>query len=104
VSFWSAEIRALTFDIFGSVVDWRTSIIREGELLGVRVGLKVDWGAFADELRAGYQSSMAEVWRGRVQPRLPSAHPLARQRGRAASAEAAHHARCAVQRQPVVAG
>jgi hypothetical protein len=30
VIFWRAEIRALTFDIFGSVVDWRTSIIREG--------------------------------------------------------------------------
>ena len=42
------RIRALTFDVFGTVVDWRSSIIREGEALGRAKGLAVDWAAFAD--------------------------------------------------------
>jgi len=51
-------IRALVFDVFGTVVDWRSSIIREGELLGRAKGLKVDWAAFADAWRAGYRPAM----------------------------------------------
>ena len=46
------SVRALTFDVFGTVVDWRSSIIREGELVGAAKGLKVDWPAFADAWRA----------------------------------------------------
>ena len=41
-------VEALTFDVFGTVVDWRSSIIREGELLGQRKNLQVDWEQFAD--------------------------------------------------------
>ncbi|KNZ30994.1 MAG: haloacid dehalogenase [Methylibium sp. NZG] len=56
------NIRALVFDVFGTVVDWRGSIIREGELLSATqasaAGLKVDWPAFADAWRAGYQPAM----------------------------------------------
>ena len=33
-----SEIRALTFDVFGTVADWRRTIIREGEALGQRMG------------------------------------------------------------------
>ena len=55
------EVRALCFDIFGTVVDWRTSIIQEGEQLGMRLGRKIDWPAFADAWRAGYQPAMARV-------------------------------------------
>lgn len=51
-------IRALTFDVFGTVVDWRTSIIREGQLLSLRHGLQVDWAALADAWRAGYAPAM----------------------------------------------
>ena len=51
-------IRALVFDVFGTVVDWRSSIIREGELLGRTKNLKVDWAAFADAWRAGYRPAM----------------------------------------------
>ena len=58
------EIHALTFDIFGTVVDWRTSIIREGQLLGQRLGLVVDWAELADGWRAGYQPAMQEVRSG----------------------------------------
>ena len=59
-------IRALTFDVFGTVVDWRTSIIREGELLGARRNLKADWPAFADAWRAGYQPAMQRVRSGEL--------------------------------------
>jgi 2-haloacid dehalogenase len=60
-----AEVQALCFDIFGTVVDWRTSIVREGQLLQQRLGLPPqDWGAFADDWRAGYQPAMHEVRTG----------------------------------------
>ncbi len=55
------EIRALTFDVFGTVVDWRGSIIAEGSRLNREKGLNVDWGAFADAWRAYYQPSLSEV-------------------------------------------
>ena len=58
-------VRALCFDTFGTVVDWRSSIIREGQLLQQRLGLpKQDWPAFADGWRAGYQPAMHEVRTG----------------------------------------
>lgn len=58
------EISAMIFDVFGTVVDWRSSIIREGEALGQAKGLPVDWAAFADAWRAGYQPAMATVRSG----------------------------------------
>lgn len=58
------RIKALTFDVFGTVVDWRSSIIREGEALGRARGLDVDWSAFADAWRGLYQPAMEEVRRG----------------------------------------
>jgi 2-haloacid dehalogenase len=51
-------IRALAFDVFGTVVDWRGSIIREGHMLSATRGLAVDWPAFADAWRAGYKPAM----------------------------------------------
>jgi 2-haloacid dehalogenase len=50
--------RALAFDVFGTVVDWRSSIVREGQLLSAAKGLQVDWPAFADAWRAGYAPAM----------------------------------------------
>jgi len=52
------SLRALVFDVFGTVVDWRSSIIREGQLLSAAKGLQVDWPAFADAWRAGYVPAM----------------------------------------------
>ena len=52
------DIRALCFDVFGTVVDWRASIIHEGERLGAAKGIEVDWPAFADAWRAGYRPAM----------------------------------------------
>lgn len=57
-------IRALTFDVFGTVVDWRSSVIRDGERLAEGKGWQVDWAAFADAWRAGYGPSMNRVRTG----------------------------------------
>jgi 2-haloacid dehalogenase len=56
--------KALAFDVFGTVVDWRASIIREGELLSATEKLTVDWPAFADAWRAGYVPAMHKVRTG----------------------------------------
>jgi len=60
------DIKALTFDVFGTVVDWRTSIIREGETFGRDKGLKIDWNAFALAWRGKYQPAMERVRAGDV--------------------------------------
>ncbi len=60
------EIVALTFDVFGTVVDWRTSVIREGEMLSQEKGFDVDWGEFADRWRGGYGPSMNRVRTGEL--------------------------------------
>jgi len=59
-------IRALTFDVFGTVVDWRTSIAREGAAVGRRHGLTVDWTAFADAWRGLYQPMLSKVRNGEM--------------------------------------
>jgi len=59
------SIKALTFDVFGTVVDWRASIIREGEAFGRGRGLTLDWARFADAWRGLYQPAMDEVRGGR---------------------------------------
>lgn len=58
--------KALLFDVFGTVVDWRDSVIREGEQLGKEKGIEVDWAAFADAWRGKYQPSMQRVRSGEV--------------------------------------
>ncbi len=60
------DVKALTFDVFGTVVDWRSSIIREGEELGKRKNLKADWVKFADAWRAGYSPAMDRVRKGEL--------------------------------------
>ena len=44
--------RAIVFDTFGTVVDWRGSIIEEGKAYAKRKGFELDWGDFADRWRA----------------------------------------------------
>ena len=60
------SVRALTFDVFGTVVDWRGSIIREGQLLAARKGYNVDWARFADSWRSGYGPAMNKVRSGEL--------------------------------------
>ena len=56
------DVRALTFDVFGTVTDWRASVIREGEKLAARKGFETDWPSFADEWRFdGYIAGMLRV-------------------------------------------
>jgi 2-haloacid dehalogenase len=57
-------VKALVFDVFGTVVDWRGSIIRELETLGRQKGLRADWARFADDWRGGYQPAMQRVRTG----------------------------------------
>ncbi len=59
------NVHALLFDVFGTVVDWRTSIIDDLGRFGSERGLKVDWAAFADDWRSLYQPAMDEVRSGR---------------------------------------
>jgi len=59
-------VKALVFDVFGTVVDWRGSIIREGRALGRKKKLAADWPAFADAWRAGYKPAMARVRSGEL--------------------------------------
>lgn len=59
-------IKVLAFDVFGTVVDWRGTIVAEGERLGAAKGLRVDWGHFADAWRARYRPSMDRVMRGEL--------------------------------------
>ncbi|GAB4225531.1 MAG: haloacid dehalogenase type II [Methyloligellaceae bacterium] len=57
-------VKALCFDVFGTVVDWRTSIIRELKAFELAKGVKADWTQFADDWRGMYQPSMEAVRRG----------------------------------------
>jgi 2-haloacid dehalogenase len=59
-------VKALFFDVFGTLVDWRASIARETEALLKPLGFAIDWPAFADAWRAEYQPAMTEVREGHV--------------------------------------
>jgi 2-haloacid dehalogenase len=58
--------RALVFDVFGTVVDWRTSVAAEVDALAKRKGFTVDGAKFADAWRAGYAPSMNRVRTGEL--------------------------------------
>jgi len=62
----SETVKALVFDTFGTVVDWRSSIIREGQLLAATKGYDVDWAVFADRWRSGYGPAMNKVRTGEL--------------------------------------
>jgi 2-haloacid dehalogenase len=59
-------VKALFFDVFGTLVDWRTSIAREAKALLEPRGHALDWFAFADAWRGEYQGAMEEVRAGRI--------------------------------------
>ena len=60
------SVKALVFDTFGTVVDWRTSVAREVEALAKRKRVTVDGAKFADAWRAGYAPSMNRVRSGEL--------------------------------------
>jgi len=60
------DVKLLVFDTFGTVVDWRSVVIAEGQQLSKAKGLKIDWAAFADEWRGAYGPSMSKVRSGEL--------------------------------------
>ena len=58
------QIRAMVFDTFGTVVDWRGSLIRDLSRWGVAQGIDVDWTRLADRWRGQYQPQMERVRSG----------------------------------------
>jgi 2-haloacid dehalogenase len=62
----ATSVKALVFDTFGTVVDWRGSIIEEGKSWGKSKGISIDWARFADRWRAGYAPAMDRVRRGEM--------------------------------------
>jgi 2-haloacid dehalogenase len=59
------DVKALVFDTFGTVVDWRSGVAREAERILKPLGYALDWPAFADAWRGEYGPSMEEVRSGR---------------------------------------
>jgi 2-haloacid dehalogenase len=65
-AFEPATVKACVFDVFGTVVDWRGSIIAEGKARWSTRVPGVDWGAFADAWREQYHPFMDRVRRGEL--------------------------------------
>lgn len=57
-------IKAILFDVFGTTVDWRSSVIAELEKFGDENGLSADWPATADRWRAGFRDLQAKIAHG----------------------------------------
>src|ERR1700686_1153598 len=60
------EVRALTFDVFGTTVDWRSGVAAEARRIGGLSGVDADWERLADMWRALYMPSMDRVRRGEL--------------------------------------
>ena len=60
-----ADVRALCFDVFGTVVDWRTSVARDLAVFFSERNVDRDWLAFADQWRARYQPALEDVRQNR---------------------------------------
>jgi 2-haloacid dehalogenase len=77
-------LRVLLFDVFGTVVDWRSSLIDLASAAGERCGVPADWAAVTDDWRRAYQPAMDEVRGGALWRDLDAlqretlAHVLAR--------------------------
>ncbi len=59
-----SDVKAIAFDVFGTVMDYRSTIIREGAALNAAKGFRVDWARFADAWRGRYRPNMDRVMRG----------------------------------------
>ena len=60
------DVKALVFDVFGTVVDWRTSVAKHAAAFGKANGTSADWEAFADGWRGKYQPYMGKVRSGEL--------------------------------------
>ena len=61
-----ADLKVCIFDVFGTVVDWRGSLIEDLPKLGKKHGLETDWTSFADDWRGLYQPQMGRVRKGEL--------------------------------------
>lgn len=61
-----AKLKALAFDVFGSVVDWRGNITREALQVGAALNIERDWALFADASHDGYAPAMGKVRKGEL--------------------------------------
>ena len=59
-------VKALVFDVFGTVVDWRNSVTKHAAAFGAAHGVEADWAAFADGWRGKYQPYMNRVRTGEL--------------------------------------
>lgn len=62
----TSNVKAFIFDVFGTVVDWRTSITLQCERFGETKGIERDWASFADEWRGKYRPYMDKVSNGEL--------------------------------------
>ena len=62
----STTVKALVFDTFGTIVDWRSSVIAEGVAWGRAKGLNINWASFADRWRLGYGPAMNKVRKSEI--------------------------------------
>src|SRR5690242_3363270 len=61
----ASSVKALIFDVFGTVVDWRNGVAKDSERILKPLGYNLDWIAFADAWRALYQPTMEGIRSGR---------------------------------------
>ena len=61
-----AQVKALLFDVFGTVVDWRSGVIRDVTVLAAEHGADIDAASFADRWRAAYRPAMNQVRTGEL--------------------------------------
>ena len=61
-----ANVKACVFDVFGTVVDWRSSVTAEATSWGKAKGLNINWVEFTDRWRLGYQPAMDKVRKGEL--------------------------------------
>jgi 2-haloacid dehalogenase len=57
--------RVLLFDVFGTLVDWRSSVVEAGEAIASRGEISADWAAIADDWRREYQPALDRIRQGR---------------------------------------
>jgi 2-haloacid dehalogenase len=57
-------MRVLLFDVFGTLVDWRSSLIELAETTAARDGVEADWAGVVDDWRRAYQPAMDRVRQG----------------------------------------
>lgn len=61
-----SDLKVCIFDVFGTVVDWRGSLIADLPALGKKYGIETDWTSFADDWRGLYQPQMGRVRKGEL--------------------------------------